>query len=363
MPSALSLLTGEFGTGLHPLQHVVVVVVDGLGWHNLQARRGHARTIASLEGEAISTVFPTTTGAALTTLTTGTLPGRHGLVGYRIRHPQLGLRTTLSEWDGIDDVRSWQREPTVFEQASTAGISPHVIGRSAHRDAGLTRAILTGAQYSVADTIEARCDETLRLLRDSTQQRLIYLYIDELDRAGHRNGWQSDAWIQRLEQLDSATRDLLARLPAKTGFMLTADHGMLDVDPNDHIILDADPALLDGVSAVGGEPRLRYLYLERPQEAPTVASRVREALGDRVLVATREEIIEANWFGPVAPTIAERIGDVVLIAQGGHALFVTAEAETSMRMIGHHGSVSDEERHVPLLVAGAVPVHEFLTRQ
>jgi len=362
MPSALSLLTGEFHRGLAPLQHVVVMVVDGLGWHNFQARRGHARAIASLEGEAISTVFPTTTGAALTTITTGTLPGRHGLVGYRIRHPHLGLRTTLSEWDGIEDVRSWQLAPTVFEQARKAGVAAHVIGRSAHQTGGLTRAILTGATYSAADTIEARCDEAIRLLRDNKEQRLIYLYIDELDRAGHRNGWQSDAWIHRLEQLDVATHELLKSLPAQTGFVLTADHGMLDVASGDHIILDADPHLLDGVSALGGEPRLRYLYLEDQLSAAMVASKVQKALGDRAIVATREEIIEADWFGPPSPSVAERIGDVILIAQGGHAFFVSSEAETSMRMVGHHGGISEQEREVPLLVAGAIPWREFIPR-
>ncbi|WP_193787066.1 alkaline phosphatase family protein, partial [Leucobacter japonicus] len=73
----------------------VMVVVDGLGHANLTAVKGHAPTLARLQRRRIETVAPSTTGAALTTLTTGALPGEHGLIGYRIRHPRLGLVTTL----------------------------------------------------------------------------------------------------------------------------------------------------------------------------------------------------------------------------------------------------------------------------
>ncbi|MBN9612632.1 MAG: alkaline phosphatase family protein, partial [Actinobacteria bacterium] len=93
---------------LPALRGFVLIVVDGLGSANLQAAKAHAPTLAALKPRRIETVLPSTTGAALTTLSTGALPGRHGLIGYRIRHPEFGLRNTLKEWHGITDRRSWQ---------------------------------------------------------------------------------------------------------------------------------------------------------------------------------------------------------------------------------------------------------------
>ena len=338
----------------------VVIVVDGLGWHNLQARSGHARNLSRFDGSPISTVFPTTTGAALSTLTTGALPGTHGLVGYRIRHPELGLRTTLSDWHGISPVRSWQTQETVFEQAQRLGVASHVIGRAAHRTGGLTEAILTGATYHSGDTIEERCERALQLTREAVDPSIVYVYVDELDRAGHRFGWQSHEWIERLEQLDGAVASLVSRLSDDVGVVLTADHGMVDVPVENHVHLDAIRGFMDGIATVGGEPRLRYLYLDEPGEASVVAERTRVFLDDRAAVLTRDEVVNAGMFGPLGPDIADRIGDVVVAATGLHAFFVQSEPSTNQSMIGHHGSVSDTERHVPVITAGTFADAQFI---
>src|SRR5690606_27020975 len=104
----------------------------------------------------IETVVPSTTGAALTTLATGRLPGEHGLIGYQIRHPRFGLRTTLKGWQGIDDVRTWQRSEPLWSLAAPLGVRAVAIGRPSHATGGLTSAILGGAEYHGAQTITDR---------------------------------------------------------------------------------------------------------------------------------------------------------------------------------------------------------------
>ena len=87
MPSCLAALVGSHETlDLGHPSKIVVVVVDGLGTHPLLARAGHARTLASQVTRAttIGAGFPSTTASALTTLTTGVLPGTHGMVGYAV---------------------------------------------------------------------------------------------------------------------------------------------------------------------------------------------------------------------------------------------------------------------------------------
>ena len=63
---------------------VVLLVLDGLGWTQLQSRRHLTPTLASMEGGPITTVAPSTTATALTSITTGMTPGQHGVVGYRL---------------------------------------------------------------------------------------------------------------------------------------------------------------------------------------------------------------------------------------------------------------------------------------
>ncbi|MGA9869548.1 MAG: alkaline phosphatase family protein, partial [Rhodococcus sp. (in: high G+C Gram-positive bacteria)] len=72
-----------------PATSAIVFVIDGLGAANLAARSGHARFLTSMSTKkhVARTVFPSTTASALTSLLTGSLPGEHGIVGYRARVP------------------------------------------------------------------------------------------------------------------------------------------------------------------------------------------------------------------------------------------------------------------------------------
>lgn len=340
----------------------VVIVVDGLGWSNFQARRGHARNLAEMIASRIETVHPTTTGAALTSITTGMLPGQHGLAGYRIRHPKDGIVTTLTDWQGYDsaeEIREWQLSPTVFEHAASLDVPAYAIGRPAHSSGGFTRAVLTGAEYVEAQTIEERFQEARRLL-EQPGPALIYLYIDELDRAGHSHGSESEPWLLRLEQLDSAYAAFMALLPRGVGVCLTADHGMVDGPAHQQILLDETPGLLDDVAEVGGEPRLRYLYLSDPLEAVQIAARVSAILDKQAWVFTRQEAVEADIFGPMAPGVADRIGDVIVAARKRVTFYLTSDDPKSRAMVGQHGSFTDEERGIPLMVSGDINERSFI---
>ena len=148
LPSSLAALSGAANDlGLPRLDKVVVVVVDGLGAAALRARGGHARTLAPALSKAttIDSGFPTTTAAALTTLTTGTTPGEHGMVGYRVRDRESDtLVNLLSGWDedGIDPLR-WQESATVFEQAAAAEHPAFAIGIPAYHGIAAIRAMVT----------------------------------------------------------------------------------------------------------------------------------------------------------------------------------------------------------------------------
>ena len=337
---------------LPAVRSIVLVVVDGLGHANLKAAAGHARTLASLPTRRIETVIPSTTGAALTTLTTGTLPGAHGLIGYKIRHPERGLVTTLKDWAGIDDRRAWQRSEPLFGLAARIGARAVAIGRPAHATGGLTEAILTGAAYHGGQTIADRFSIASRLARGD-DPLLAYLYVDELDKVAHHDGWQSDKWRLRLEQLDAALADLLRTLPNDVGVIVTADHGVIDVPPEKRMMLDR-LTVTDEVELIGGEPRMRSLYLRAGADAERVAAETQRGLGKFAWVGTRDEAIAAGWFGEVGEGIAERLGEVLVAARGQSAFMLTSDDPVVHEMVGQHGGTSDEERGVPLAVSGAL---------
>ena len=72
---------------------------------------------------------------------------------------------------------------------------------------------------------------------------LVYLYVGELDHAGHLHGWRSTQWLDQLERLDAAMAELARRVPAGTRIVLTADHGMVDTDADRRVDVTVHPEL------------------------------------------------------------------------------------------------------------------------
>jgi hypothetical protein len=352
LPNCLSALGGRGGAlGLAPVSHAIVLLVDGLGLSALEARAGHARTLASRLGAdaPISSVFPTTTAAALATLTTGKLAGQHGLVGYSVLDPERDrVVNQLTGWDDDAMTADWQRLPTLFEQADATGLTSIAIGPARYADSGFTRAVLRGAEYRAGASIADRLERAHAAL--SGPPALIYVYVPELDAASHAHGLESPNWLAALEELDAAVGRFTPSLGPTHGMLVTADHGVIDVPHSAQVVVA--PELLRGVRHVAGEPRCLQLHLESGESAGEHGDRWRLSEGPRAWVATRAEAIEAGWFGEVAPEVLPRIGDVLVAARKRVAYYADPD-DRGRKMIGQHGSLSPDELNIPLLRFGA----------
>ncbi|HEY5514614.1 MAG TPA: alkaline phosphatase family protein [Pengzhenrongella sp.] len=337
--------------GLPVAKRACVVLVDGLGHANLTERSGHAPFLRSLlgDGQVLTAGFPSTTATSIGLFGTGTGPGRTGMVGYTARNPATGDLANLVAWDGVGDPRDWQREPTIFETVTAAGIPVTTVGPAKFAGSGLTEAALRGGTYHRAERLDDRVDACVYELMGPA---LVYLYWGEVDKVGHHHGWGSWQWGEEVGALDRELARLERVLPPDTLLIVTADHGMVDVDRAQRWDVARTPALSDGVDLVAGEPRALHVHARaRTSEgADAVAARWRTTLGGAAVVATRDEAIAAGWFGPVVEHVRPVVGDVV-VAMTGRATVVDSRTQTSasMDLIGVHGSFTPEEMYVPLL--------------
>lgn len=345
-------LRGE-STLLPRATSVVLVLIDGLGAIALRAHAGHARALTAgmAKKDVAHSVFPSTTAAALTSVLTGAWPGEHGLVGYRVLDRSRDvLVNQLTGWEseGLDPA-TWQAMPTVFERARTEGRPTFAVGVAAYAHSGFTRATLRGADFVAASSPAERI-ETAYDLAERHPGSLVYCYLPEADKAGHRHGVASLEWVTALEEIDGA---LARRVPPGVGVLVTSDHGMVDVPSARQVVLEAEH--LREVHAIGGEPRMLHVYLDPESDADDVAARWSGDLDGLADVGTRQEAIAAGFFGPaVTDAAASRIGDLLVVARGNGAVYDgTASDQRGRGMIGQHGGVTPEERQVPLLRFGA----------
>lgn len=378
---------------------IVMVLVDGLGWQMLRERAGHTPNLRRLlaDSDYLYTCAPSTTAAALTTLATGVYPGAHAMVGYAVRDPllrgHLGAGHVPGPGDVFDlitfknsshDPLTWQSVPTLIERANAkanAGCGPQLgavsIGRSKFAGSGLSLAAWRGFKHIGVDALDQRPYQAYRAIKEGA--KLVYLYVGELDHAGHNHGWHSDKWLEALEALDAMVGQLFRRLPTGTRIVLTADHGMVDTDRHHRIDLAKEKELAKDVVAVAGESRFLQLYVPDDvasapaagspglgvagprgdggvvensgceELAQSVAKRWAEFLGDRAIWVGTDP---SPLMGPLSPGARAAVGDV-LVALNDNWTVVDSRVQSfhATQLIGVHGSLTPVELEVPLIKA------------
>jgi hypothetical protein len=248
------------------------------------------------------------------------------------------------------DPMTWQPLPTLFEQAVRENISVTHVAAKRYELTGFTQAVFRGATYSGANIAADLIDKTVAGLKATPS--FVYLYVNDLDSAGHSDGVGSEKWLAALIGIDSFLRDLLRRLPQGTRIWLTADHGMINVQ--EKLILGVDNNLLQGVQTVAGEPRARHIYLDNSLDSQSaredLAGHWRTFFNEKALIHTREDAISSGLFGnAVSADAADRMGDIIAIPNDGLVLLDKDRADKEGSMVGHHGGLSEIESTVALL--------------
>ena len=328
----------------------LLFLIDGFGINTFEQYADVMPTMSRMFNHGlIQTSFPSTTATSLATLTTGTMPGAHGMLGYSVQVPRSGGRLLNAlKWDERVDPENWQPVQTLFQRATAAGIHVTHVAAKRYENSGFTRAVFRGAHYKGANVVADLVSETKAALQATPS--FVYLYVNDLDSAGHSDGVGSDKWIAALAMIDQMVSQLMKDVPKGTRFWITSDHGMVNVQ--EKIVIGQDNPLLNGVSVVAGEPRARHIYLTNDSASARedAASIWQQYLQERALVLTREQAISNNLFGSdVSADALDRMGEVIVIARGGLALLEAARADKEGAMVGHHGGDSDIESQVGLL--------------
>jgi hypothetical protein len=340
---------GRIAFGESPHGRECLLLIDGLGASIVKEFADHIPIFASLKNyDPVETAFPSTTATSLTSLMTGVMPGTHGMLGYTVRVPRSGGRILNAlKWDERVDPSVWQPIPTLFERASAKGIAVAHVAAKRYEDSGFTRAAFRGATYFGANVLD---DMIVAVKKSLTlAPSFAYMYINELDVAGHSDGVGSEKWLAALTYVNKVITTLLEELPTGARLWVTADHGM--VNANEKIVMGEDNSLLEGIALIAGEPRARHLYVADDYQGLGVkelAVMWRESLGRKVDVYTKEDAINSGLFGPkVSLDSVERMGDLVIIARDALVLIDPARAALESAMVGHHGALTESERYVP----------------
>ena len=331
--------------GIEPgASQLLLILVDGLGYELLADHMGHTPVLRRVREDirSIHTVVPSTTAAAITAFGTGERPGATNMVGFSVAYGS-GVMNLLAMQGGPAPA-TWQPKPTFFERLAERQVDSAVISPARFAGSGLTGAALRGARHVAAESLSERVNAALAQLRAGTP--LVYLYWSEIDHAGHCAGVGSEEWIAQLEEFDSGLSSLLRRLPARVRTVVTADHGMINVESASLIDVAHTPILRDGVRIVAGETRAVHVHAEEGQGA-RVEERWRETLGERAWILSGPDVSALIGVGDGANVI----GDLLVLARGrGGVVDSRTQSASAIAMPGIHGSLTSAEMRIPVVV-------------
>jgi hypothetical protein len=363
-------LWADLATGV---RCVVIVILDAVGYLHLQRILAEEDSVLRRLAQAgrlvpLTSVFPSTTVAALTTLWTGRTPGGHGFVGTKLLLSQQGL---LANMIGLAPVAHRQHEellgwgwvpeefvtvPSLAQQLADGGVQTVAHTHLPYIGNGLSRIFLRGMASVQGHVGFSDMWINLRhtLLQRSEGPLFVSGYWANTDTAAHIYGPEGERFKTALRHLvRSLEEDFLAPLPAAaregTLLIITADHGQTTTPPERAVRLSDHPALQQTLLLPpAAESRAAYLYV-RPGQTEPLRAYVAEHLADRFLLLEMEQVLAAGLFGPEKPTpeLRARLGDFLLLARNDSRLIIK---EKPVPFHGHHGSLTPEEMLVPLLM-------------
>jgi predicted AlkP superfamily pyrophosphatase or phosphodiesterase len=370
---------GELET-TSPTQKLILFVIDGLGYYDVKPHFEDGHFFQAAASTAclipITTVFPSTTAAALTTLSTGLTPQEHSLpewfvylkevgkvvatlpfspVGERGRDRLLGRLSprTLYSGRGIDQIlRGHGVDVVSFVGARLARTA---YSRRSHAGSEIVPYITSS---DLMASLRKRIEETRR-------PTYFYVYWDRVDAIGHAYGPGTDESRSEVALLSHLLKtELVDRLSPKaaseTTLMLTADHGQIGVSPEAATYLNGMRPVIRGLGTNPSDGRrippwgsARDVYLAvKEGRVEAVAACLRRELRRRAVVLRTSEAVESGLFGinKPRPRFIDRVGDLMVLPRKNHLVWYRYSRSDRLSIRGHHGGMQPGEMLIPLVV-------------
>lgn len=341
-------------------KNIVLIILDGLGYEFIKKYKKSSFLGKNLLGKMTS-VFPPTTAAAITTFLTGKAPGEHGVTGWFVYLKELDLISTILPFsergteNSLSDFGTNTEE--IFGQKSifqNIDRKSFAVTSSSIADSDYTRYFSENAQIipyankSLPDFIST----IKKTINSSTSEKFIYAYWSKFDSLSHEFGIEGEETKRHFKNLDKKLEGFITSCQQRdTTFLITADHGLIDTIPERTIYLNDHPEFENFLSMpLSGEPRASFCFLKDGMEKEFIAYHKKHLKKYSTLIKSTD-LIKKNAFGLFNHNekLLSRLGDYILLMKDNYALKDFIAGEDEYYHTGNHGGVSKEEMFVPLI--------------
>jgi predicted AlkP superfamily pyrophosphatase or phosphodiesterase len=354
--------------------NIILFFVDAFGWRFFEKFASHPYlNRITRDGRAVklTSQFPSTTSAHVTCIHSGLNVGQSGIFEWNYYEPKLdAIMAPLlfsfagtMERDQLKQTGIAPREiyPThsLYRDLKKLGVHSMIFQHREYTPSTYSDILFHGADVRGYKTLPEALTNLRLALESAKGKNYFFLYYDKIDGICHEYGPTSPQVEAEIEMfLTTMERQVASIKKGKTLFLLTADHGQVEVDPKTTVYLNkAFPRIekyfrknrKGELLVPGGSPRDMFLYIKDDMldEAQSILAKGLEGKAD---VVRTDELIAQGYFGPkVSKLFRQRVGNLVILPYRYEAVWWYEKEKFEQKFYGHHGGLTPQEMEIPLL--------------
>jgi hypothetical protein len=358
---------------------VILFFIDAFGWRFVERyldRHPFLRRIAN-EGvvNLISSQFPSTTAAHVTAIHTSMNAGQSGVYEWNYYEPLVDdvISPLLFSFAGDEDrdtllktgvaPNAFFPSHTVYQDLANHGVNSYVLQDSRYCHSPYTKIVTNGAKVVPYRTFSEAIATLLEGVYAAKGKNYFFLYYDKIDAICHRHGPNSLQLAAEIETFLAVMEEFfhpnLAKHRGRTMFLMTADHGQVEIDPATTIYLNRDvqdvlPLLKRNragrLLAPAGSPRDMFLHI-RDGHMNDAIGLLKQAFAGKADICRTDSLMAEGYFGTTTPSaeLLSRIGDVVILPYAGESVWWLEPGRFDQHYFGHHGGLTPYEMETVLL--------------
>lgn len=348
---------------LNNYENIVFLVLDGMGTKILEKHQPRTSLLRRNMVRSMTTVYPSTTAAAITSFLSGKSPLEHGIFGWTMYFKEyFKLVDFLPLWDTTsneplpkfyDEIHEKMKFKNIFQMIH--GVRPDIkqyyVTPENLASSTYTKMAYESAEMFPYQRFESGLEFISKTIKRKDGKKLFYCYNPEPDKSMHRSGVEAEEITQTIKEIEFYLRDFMSDVKdTKTLVIVTADHGMIDV--SETIEANVNAQLWDSL-ILPTFPEARciscFVHDEKKEDFLDYMSRHKKDF----TCMTRDEFMEKNiiGMGTPHPRILDMIGDYIVLAHSDKGIVTTyPQSRKINNMIGMHAGITEQEMMVPLIL-------------
>jgi hypothetical protein len=347
---------------------VALFLIDGFGWQFLEKNYSEYPFLARFFREGIvsklTSQFPSTTAAHITTLCTGCEVGQTGVYEWFFHEPQLGriIAPLLYSYAGDKKCGSLKNviapekilpQETFFQRLKKEGISSYIFQHKDISHSIYSNWMFRGGEVQAYDRFHKCLSTMLPLMRKGG---LFYVYFGDIDSDSHEHGMDSKQVEKSMDNCFIALEEFWTKLSQtglKVACLVTADHGMTSINPATTYFLNKEIPELEQMIEKGADQRLLtpagscrdYFLHVMPEKLQEAKALLTNALHERAMVCEVKQLIDEGFFGSkeASQCFLNRVGNLAILPYGNHSIWWYEKGRFNQKFFAMHGGLTRAE--------------------